>query len=82
MGFPENFLWGGAVAANQCEGAWREGGKGPSIMDVLQHGVHSLPTEGIQPGLYYPSHESVDFYHRYREDLKLMEELNLVLSIW
>lgn len=76
MGFPENFLWGGAVAANQCEGAWREGGKGPSIMDVLQHGVHSLPTEGIQPGLYYPSHESVDFYHRYREDLKLMEELN------
>ena len=26
--FPEDFLWGGAVAANQCEGAYAEDGKG------------------------------------------------------
>ena len=34
QGFPENFLWGGAVAANQCEGAWDADGKGPSIADI------------------------------------------------
>ena len=33
-GFPENFLWGGAIAANQAEGAWLEGGKGPSVADI------------------------------------------------
>ena len=37
--FPKNFLWGGAVAANQCEGAYNEDGKGLSIQDVLPHGV-------------------------------------------
>ena len=36
--FPKNFLWGGAVAANQCEGAYNEDGKGLSIQDVLPHG--------------------------------------------
>ena len=34
--FPEGFLWGGAIAANQCEGAWKEGGKGPSVADVAK----------------------------------------------
>ena len=28
MKFPKEFLWGGATAANQCEGAWNEDGKG------------------------------------------------------
>ncbi|MCB7430194.1 family 1 glycosylhydrolase, partial [Erysipelatoclostridium ramosum] len=32
--FPENFLWGGAVAANQCEGAYLEDGKGLCIADI------------------------------------------------
>lgn len=39
MVFPEGFLWGGAVAANQCEGAYNEDGKGLSIQDVLPHGL-------------------------------------------
>ena len=33
--FPEGFLWGGAVAANQCEGAWLEDGKLPNLTDVM-----------------------------------------------
>lgn len=36
--FPDNFLWGGAVAANQVEGAYNEGGKGLSVQDVLPNG--------------------------------------------
>ena len=41
-GFPKEFLWGGAVAANQCEGAWNEDGKGVSIQDVLPKGMACL----------------------------------------
>ena len=44
MQFPENFLWGGAVAANQCEGAYAEGGKGLSIQDVMPRGLQGEPT--------------------------------------
>ena len=43
--FPENFLWGGAVAANQCEGAYDEGGKGLSVQDVLPRGLRGERTE-------------------------------------
>lgn len=43
MPFPEGFLWGGATAANQCEGAWDEGGKGPSVSDVVTAGSHTVP---------------------------------------
>ena len=39
-GFPDNFLWGGAIAANQAEGAWNEGGKGLSVPDVDWHNPH------------------------------------------
>ena len=76
MTFPKNFLWGGAVSANQCEGAYLEGGKGLSIIDVLPNGVHSTPTAKVEEDVYYPSHEAVDFYHRFREDLGYMKELN------
>ena len=37
--FPETFLWGGATAANQVEGAWQEDGKGISTSDLQPHGV-------------------------------------------
>ena len=43
MGFPENFLWGGAVAAHQLEGAWDVDGRGPSICDVLTGGAAGVP---------------------------------------
>ena len=42
-GFPIGFLWGGATAANQFEGGYREGGKGLSTSDVLTGGTHTLP---------------------------------------
>ncbi len=75
---PENFLWGGAVAANQCEGAYNEGGKGLSIMDVVTAGAHDKKrefTKDIKEGIYYPNHEGIDFYHRYKEDLALFREM-------
>lgn len=71
--FPDNFLWGGAVAANQCEGAFEEGGKGLSIQDVLPHGLRGPRTEGPTPDNL--KLEGIDFYHRYEEDVKLMAEM-------
>ena len=73
MRFPHNFLWGGAVAANQCEGAYNEDGKGLSIQDVLPHGLKSPPTEGPTPDNMKLS--GIDFYHRYKEDVKLFAEM-------
>ena len=64
MRFPENFLWGGAVAANQYEGAYNEDGKGLSIQDVLPHGnrggITEVPTEDNMKLI------GIDFYHRYK----------------
>lgn len=76
--FPEGFLWGGATAANQCEGAWDEDGKGPSIQDHLTAGGRTCPrrfTHAIEPGAYYPSHGAVDHYHHFREDIALLGEM-------
>lgn len=78
MPFREGFLWGGAVAAHQLEGAWREGGKGPSIMDVMTAGDRTHPrrvTDGVIEGESYPNHEAIDFYHRYPEDISLFAEM-------
>lgn len=76
--FAENFLWGGAVAANQCEGAWNEAGKGISDSDVCTGGSHTKSkriTRTIEPDTYYPSHEAIDFYHHYKEDIALFAEM-------
>ena len=76
--FPENFLWGGAVAANQCEGAWNVGGKGISTSDVATGGSRDKAreyTDGIIEGKYYPSHEAIDFYHRFEGDIALFAEM-------
>ena len=74
----EDFLWGGSIAAHQCEGAWREGGKGTAIMDLVTSGSHEVPREickEIEDGKYYPSHKGIDFYHRYREDIGLFAQM-------
>lgn len=78
--FPEDFLWGGAVAAHQIEGGYNLNGKGLSTADVLTAGNQSTPriiTKGIMDNHYYPNHEAIDFYHRYKEDIVLFKELGL-----
>lgn len=78
MSLPENFLWGGATAANQYEGGYREGGKGLSVADVERggsHGVQRIIDDYVHDGVYYPSHEATDFYHNYKEDIKLFSEM-------
>ena len=78
MAFPQGFLWGGATAANQCEGGYNEGGKGLGVPDVITGGTVSEPrhiTDGILPGRHYPSHEAVDMYHHYLDDIKLFGEM-------
>ncbi len=78
MAFPKEFLWGGAVAANQCEGAWNTGGKGVSTSDCRTAGANNLKreyTDGVVEGKYYPSHDAIDFYHRFKEDIILFAEM-------
>ncbi len=78
MSLPKNFLWGGAVAAHQLEGAWQEGGRGASVSDVMTGGSYSVArkiTDGVIEGEWYPNHKGIDFYHTYKEDIKLFAEL-------
>ena len=61
--FPKNFLWGGATAANQCEGAYLEDGKGLDIQDVTPKGI-------VGPRTEVPTEDNmklvaIDFYHRW-----------------
>lgn len=77
-GFKDDFLWGGAVAAHQLEGGWNLGGKGVSIADVMTTGAPGVPrkiTEGVIANQYYPNHQAIDFYHRYKDDIKLFAEM-------
>ncbi|KRL86955.1 6-phospho-beta-glucosidase [Lacticaseibacillus pantheris DSM 15945 = JCM 12539 = NBRC 106106] len=77
-GLPKNFLWGGAVAAHQLEGGWDADGKGPSIADVMTVGSATTPreiTQDVEAGKYYPNHNAIDFYHHYKEDVKLFAEM-------
>lgn len=75
---PDDFLWGGAVAAHQLEGGWQEGGKGLSIADVMTAGANGVErriTDGVLPGENYPNHDAIDFYHHYKEDIKLFAQM-------
>ena len=75
---PDHFLWGGAVAAHQLEGAWDVDGKGISVADVMTVGGpdhYRSITKGIIAGEYYPNHEGIDFYHRYKADIALFAEM-------
>lgn len=79
--FPDDFFWGGAIAANQAEGAYLEDGKGLSLVDILpakegRWEALENPTEALNNDFgFYPSHQSIDFYHHYKEDLALMAEM-------
>lgn len=100
MSFTKNFLWGGATSANQCEGAYQEGGRGPTKTDFMTSGSSVSPryvTYKLEDGsfgkssifeppaknthcmafedTYYPNQEGIDFYHRYKEDIKLFAEM-------
>jgi 6-phospho-beta-glucosidase len=71
--FPATFLWGGATAANQVEGAYDEGGKGLSIQDVMPRGIVAPRAEAATPDNL--KLEAIDFYHRYAEDIALFAEM-------
>ncbi len=71
--FPDGFLWGGATAANQLEGAYDEGGKGLSIQDVAPRGIKGPRTERPTPDNLKLA--AIDYYHRYADDIALFAEL-------
>ncbi len=87
--FPENFLWGGAIAANQAEGAWDVDGKGVSVADIeelpetynrkevfnFKHTLEDLEFHLHNEKGNYPRRRGIDFYHTYKEDLALMKEM-------
>ena len=84
MSFPKEFLWGGATAANQCEGAYQEDGRCLANVDTIPYGEDRFPVMlGLKKMLecdtehFYPSHDAIDFYHRYKEDIKLFAEMNM-----
>ncbi len=82
MGLSKNFLWGGATAANQCEGAYNEGGRGLANVDVIPFGADR---PAVMRGLkhmteldsehFYPALEGIDFYHHYKEDIQMLAEM-------
>lgn len=73
-----NFLWGGALSANQIEGAYLDDGKGIDISDLLTSGNTRKPreiTKTVSSDKYYPNHLGIDFYHHYPDDIELMKEM-------
>lgn len=76
--YMEKIYLGGALAANQCEGAWNEDGKGIAISDVMTNGNKNKPRTWsfeIDENETYPSHVAIDFYHHYKEDISLFAEM-------
>lgn len=88
-GFPKDFLWGGAIAANQAKGAWNLDGKGPSIADIeilpeqysrteivgMKHTKEDIEKALKDESGYYPRRSAIDFYHTYKEDIALLAEM-------
>ena len=82
MAFRKDFLWGGATAANQCEGGYKEGGRGLSNVDVQPYGKDRFPVGLGKMKMfecdeehYYPSHNGIDMYYNYKEDIALFAEM-------
>ncbi|WP_338511282.1 6-phospho-beta-glucosidase [Erwinia aphidicola] len=76
--FPQRFLWGGAVAANQVEGAWQTDGKGISTSDLQPQGIFGQRVER-KDGDFGIKDLAIDFYHRYPEDIKLFAEMGFTV---
>ncbi|MCP1101200.1 6-phospho-beta-glucosidase [Aequitasia blattaphilus] len=82
MGFRKDFLWGGATAANQCEGGYQEGGRGLANVDLMPTGedrwkIATGDMKHVKPDekYFYPGHEAIDMYHHYKEDIALFAEM-------
>ncbi|MGM9940721.1 MAG: glycoside hydrolase family 1 protein [Bulleidia sp.] len=73
--FPQDFLWGGAIAANQAEGAWDTDGKGLDLASCFPYGLHHKFQGHPKPGVYYPQETAIDFYHHYKEDIAMFAEM-------
>lgn len=72
--FPDNFLWGGAIAANQVEGAYLTDGKGLSTSDLQPYGIFGDIIPRVS-GDSYVKDVAIDFYHRYPQDIALFAEM-------
>lgn len=79
---PDGFLWGGATAANQCEGGFDLDGRGIANVDVLPAGPDrravmngTMKMLACDKEHYYPSHEAIDMYHHIEEDIRLFAEM-------
>ena len=82
MSFPANFLWGGATAANQCEGAFDLDGRGLANVDVIPNGPERRFITGghrkmldFEEGYFYPARQGIDMYHHFKEDIRLFAEM-------
>ena len=82
MAFRNDFLWGGATAANQCEGAYNVDGRGLANVEVAPHGPERYAVVSgqrkmldFEDGYYYPAQTGIDFYHHYKEDIALFAEM-------
>lgn len=82
MGFPKGFLWGGATAANQCEGAYNLDGRGLANVDLIPIGKDRFPiilgkkkVSTFEEGYFYPAKDGIDMYHHYKEDIALFAEM-------
>lgn len=89
--FPDDFYWGGAIAANQVEGAWNIDGKGASVSDLMTYkpnidvknfaSHHQFTTRSVQDAMsdssveFYPKRRGIDFYHQYKNDIALFAEM-------
>ncbi|WP_071865910.1 6-phospho-beta-glucosidase, partial [Enterococcus haemoperoxidus] len=82
MAFRKDFLWGGATAANQCEGGYNEGGRGLANVDLAPVGPDRFPVITGEKKMFafddehfYPAQNAIDMYHRYKEDIALFGEM-------
>ena len=84
MALRKDFLWGGATAANQCEGGYDQGGRGLSNVDVIPTGrdrkaisAGKMKMLDFDEEHFYPAKESIDMYHHYKEDIALLAEMGI-----